>query len=83
MASADNLVATDPDILRHRSVTGPAQRLSLTPEQTFYQFCIQEGICALNGTTNPEHMQLGVQVAQGKAGQLTEKETQQIRKYLY
>ena len=75
--------ATDPDILRHKCVTGPAQRLPLTPEQTFYQFCIQEGICPLNGTTDPNHMKLGVQVLQGKAGQLTDAEMQQIRKRLY
>ncbi|KAK9899003.1 Aldo/keto reductase [Cystobasidium minutum MCA 4210] len=64
-------------------ILGPAQRLSVTPEQAFYQFCIQEGICPLNGTTDPNHMQLGVRVLQGKAGQLTDAEMQEIRKHLY
>lgn len=70
-------------MLKNAAVTGPAARLSLTPEQTFYQYCMQEGICPLNGTTNAEHMKLGVQVLQGNAGELTSAEVDEIRKQLY
>lgn len=73
----------DPHTLKHKAVIGPVKRLSLTPEQVFYQFCIQEGIMPLNGTTDPEHMKLGVEVLQNKVGELTENEMQAIRSKLY
>jgi hypothetical protein len=37
----------------------------------------------LNGTTNLEHMELGVQILKGKAGELSVAEMQAIRSSLY
>jgi diketogulonate reductase-like aldo/keto reductase len=56
--------------------------LQATPEQVFYSFCIGEGIVPLNGTTNEDRMKLGVQVMNGRIGQLSTAEASAIRKML-
>ena len=72
----------DPRALQHPAILGPSKRLGITAEQTFYQYCIQEGITPLNGTTNEERMKLGVEVLQGRAGTLRDGERASIREIL-
>lgn len=80
-AGIDGLVA-DPRRLKSQAILKPASRLNLTPEQVMYQFCVQEGITPLNGTTSNEHAALGVQVLNGEVGQLSPEETKKIQQAL-
>jgi diketogulonate reductase-like aldo/keto reductase len=77
-----DLRPADPHVLSSSVVKAIAKRLNITKEQVFYQFCIQQGITPLNGTTNEERMKLGVAVLQGQVGELTQDEVASIGKLL-
>lgn len=75
--------SADPHVLSSGKLQAAAKRLQITPEQCMYQFCLQEGITPLNGTTNEERMKLGVAVQNNRVGLLTDKEMQSVRSLMY
>jgi diketogulonate reductase-like aldo/keto reductase len=51
-----SLLTANLEVVHHPVVTGPAQKLRITPPQVIFAFARQIGILPLTGTTNGEHM---------------------------
>jgi len=51
-----SLLTANPEVLRHRLVTGIAARLGATPAQVVFRFAHAVGMLPLTGTTDAEHM---------------------------
>jgi len=52
-----SLLTANPDVLRHRFVTGIAARSTATPAQVVFRFAQAIGILPLTGTSDAAHMQ--------------------------
>ena len=55
-------LTANPEYIRQGAVVNAAERLNVTPEQVFFRFVMQLGICPLTGTKNPKHMLEDLQV---------------------
>jgi diketogulonate reductase-like aldo/keto reductase len=51
-----SLLTANPEVLRHRLVTGIAARLGATPAQVVFRFAHAVGMLPLTGTVDAEHM---------------------------
>jgi diketogulonate reductase-like aldo/keto reductase len=51
-----SLLTANPEVLRHRVVTGIARRGAVTPAQVVFRFAQAVGMMPLTGTSDPEHM---------------------------